>query len=131
MTGILADLDHLTAVVSPSVRASIGIGVDTAAVLLSVSGDNPERIRSERAFAALFTLEAGESGLGFSTRQRDEARATQLNNVVRHNSSDTTITMCRSDSCGLNPHTSAKQRDGITQLIQAMSSHYLKGFPMR
>ena len=46
-------LDDLTAQASPTLRDSYGIGPDSAAELLSMFGDNPERIRSEAAYAKL------------------------------------------------------------------------------
>jgi len=48
-----AVLDDLTAQASPTLRDGYGIGPDSAAELLIVLGDNPERIRSEAAFAKL------------------------------------------------------------------------------
>jgi transposase len=46
-------LDGLTAQVAPALREAFGIGVDVAAEMLILAGDNPERIRSEAAFAKL------------------------------------------------------------------------------
>ena len=46
-------LDTLTALATPTLRAAFGIGPDVAAEMLIVAGDNPERIRSEAAFAKL------------------------------------------------------------------------------
>jgi transposase len=46
-------LDQLTADTSPTLRDGFGIGVDTAAEMLIIFGDNPERIRCEAAFAKL------------------------------------------------------------------------------
>lgn len=46
-------LDRLTAEASPTLRDGYGIGADTAAEMLIVIGDNPERIKSEAAFAKL------------------------------------------------------------------------------
>lgn len=46
-------LDQLTAQASPTLRDGYGIGADTAAEMLIVFGDNPERIKSEAAFAKL------------------------------------------------------------------------------
>ncbi|MFP5257128.1 MAG: transposase [Acidimicrobiia bacterium] len=46
-------LDELTRDHSPSLRDGFGIGADTAAEMLIVCGDNPERVRSEAAFAKL------------------------------------------------------------------------------
>jgi transposase len=44
---------QLTAQVAPALREAFGIGVDVAAEMLILAGDNPERIRSEAAFAKL------------------------------------------------------------------------------
>jgi transposase len=46
-------LDELTTQAAPSLREGFGIGPDTAAELLIIFGDNPERVRSEPAFAKL------------------------------------------------------------------------------
>lgn len=46
-------LDDLTAQASPTLRDGYGIGPDCAAEILIVFGDNPDRIRSEAAFAKL------------------------------------------------------------------------------
>jgi transposase len=46
-------LDRLTTEVAPSLRAAFGVGPDTAAEMLVIFGDNPERIHSDAAFAKL------------------------------------------------------------------------------
>lgn len=46
-------LDRLTSDVAPTLREAFGIGPDTAAEMLIVFGDNPDRIHSEAAFAKL------------------------------------------------------------------------------
>lgn len=46
-------LDALTAEAVPSLRGAFGIGADVAAEMRIVAGDNPDRIRSEAAFAKL------------------------------------------------------------------------------
>lgn len=46
-------LDTLTAQAAPSLRATFGIGIDVAAEMLILAGDNPARIHSEAAFAKL------------------------------------------------------------------------------
>jgi transposase len=46
-------LDQLTRQAAPTLRAAFGIGPDTAAEMLIVFGDNPQRITSEAAFAKL------------------------------------------------------------------------------
>src|SRR5690606_31445870 len=44
-------LDELTTTVAPLLRQGCGIGADSAAEILSLFGDNPERLRSEAALA--------------------------------------------------------------------------------
>src|SRR3954464_1653958 len=46
-------LDELTATAAPRLREGFGIGIDTAAEMLILAGDNPDRIHSEAAFAKL------------------------------------------------------------------------------
>ena len=46
-------LARLTAETSPTLREGFAVGPNTAAAMLIVFGDNPERIRSEAAFAKL------------------------------------------------------------------------------
>jgi transposase len=46
-------LDELTTDVAPTMRQAFGVGPDTAAEMLVVFGDNPQRIRSDAAFAKL------------------------------------------------------------------------------
>ena len=44
-------LDAITAAAVPTLRAAFGLGPDAAAEMMIVAGDNPDRIRSESAFA--------------------------------------------------------------------------------
>ena len=64
---VLADLVANTA---PSLLDIYGVGVDTAASLLVVVGDNPQRIRSEAAFANLCGVSPIEASSGKVTRHR-------------------------------------------------------------
>ncbi|MBK5415394.1 transposase [Pseudomonas sp. TH31] len=48
-----AILDNLTRQHARRLREQFGVGPQTAAVLLSIAGDNPERLKSETALAAL------------------------------------------------------------------------------
>ena len=50
---LLSDVNSLTQAVCPGQRQTCGVGVDGAAILLTAAGDNPQRIRSEAAFATL------------------------------------------------------------------------------
>jgi transposase len=55
---------------APSLLELHGIGVDTAAVLLVAAGDNPERLRSEAAWAHLCGVAPIEASSGKVTRYR-------------------------------------------------------------
>ena len=61
-------LDRITQAVAPGLRAAQGIGPDNPAALLIAAGDNPQRLRSEAAFAALCGASPIPASSG--TRQR-------------------------------------------------------------
>lgn len=65
-----AILDDLTSALSPTLRDGFGIGVDTAAEVLIVFGDNPDRVRSEAAFAKLCGVCPIPAASGMTTRHR-------------------------------------------------------------
>lgn len=48
-----AELERLTAAAAPALRELAGVGSDVAGALLVAAGDNPERMKSEGAFAHL------------------------------------------------------------------------------
>jgi len=70
----MADLDELlgdlVATCAPELLGLYGVGVDTAAVLLVAAGDNPERLRSEAAWAHLCGVAPIEASSGKVTRHR-------------------------------------------------------------
>jgi transposase len=63
----LADLVEATA---PGLLALHGVGVDTAAILLVAAGDNPERLRTEAAWASLCGVAPLPASSGKITRHR-------------------------------------------------------------
>lgn len=65
-----AILDQLTAAASPTLREGFGIGADTAAEMLIVFGDNPDRVRSEAAFAKLCGTCPVPASSGMTNRHR-------------------------------------------------------------
>lgn len=65
-----AQIDDLTAEVNPAMRAARGIGPDVASILLIAAGDNPERLHSEAAFAALCGVSPVEASTGKTIRHR-------------------------------------------------------------
>ena len=63
-------LDDLTQQAAPTLREGFGIGPDTAAEMLIVFGDNPDRIRSEAAFAKLCGTCPVPASSGMTNRHR-------------------------------------------------------------
>ena len=74
LTREIAELDQrITALVeatAPALLARPGIGVHCAAQLLITAGDNPDRLRSEAAFAALCGASPVEASSGKTIRHR-------------------------------------------------------------
>jgi transposase len=70
----IAALDeHLTALITdtaPDLLATGGVGVDTAGALLVAAGDNPDRLRHERSFAALCGASPVQASSGKRHRHR-------------------------------------------------------------
>lgn len=64
------DLKLLTAQAAPRLLAQPGIGPETAAKLLIVAGDNPGRLRSDSALAALCGASPVEASSGKTRRHR-------------------------------------------------------------
>jgi transposase len=65
-----AQLADLAARAAPALLAVKGVGTDTAAALLAAAGDNPERLRSEAAFARLCGVAPIPASSGETTRYR-------------------------------------------------------------
>lgn len=64
---------HITAAIqtrAPHLLQRYGVGPDTAAALLLVAGDNPDRLTSEASFAALCGVSPVESSSGKTHRRR-------------------------------------------------------------
>jgi transposase len=57
-------LEQLTFQAAKRMRKQYGVGPQTAAILLSVAGDNPERLRSEAALASLCGVNPLEASSG-------------------------------------------------------------------
>jgi len=64
------ELDLLVTAANPGLRAAYGVGPDTAAQLLLTAGGNPDRLRSEAAFAALCGASPIPASSGKTTRHR-------------------------------------------------------------
>jgi hypothetical protein len=63
-------LDQLVAEAAPALVAIKGVGTDIASTLLTIAGDNPERLTSEGAFAHLVGVAPIEASSGKITRYR-------------------------------------------------------------
>jgi transposase len=63
-------LAKLVAKTAPELLSIYGVGIDTAATLLVTAGDNPERIRSEAAWAHLCGVAPIPASSGKVTRWR-------------------------------------------------------------
>jgi transposase len=69
-TRVDALLAELVTDSAPSLLELYGVGIDTAAILLVTAGDNPERIRSEAAWAHLCGVAPVPASSGKVTRYR-------------------------------------------------------------
>lgn len=65
-----AQLAELTAEASPALVDTFGVGPDVAGALLVAAGDNPERLRSEAAFAMLCGASPVDASSGKTARHR-------------------------------------------------------------
>lgn len=63
-------LDQLTTSVNPALKGAQRVGTDTAAILLVAAGENPQRFKSEAAFAALCGVSPVQASSGKSQRLR-------------------------------------------------------------
>ncbi len=88
LTEEIADLDTaLDALVehaAPALRATKGVGTVTAAQLLITAGDNPDRLRSEAAFAALCGVSPIPASSGKTTRHRLNRGGDRQANAALH-----------------------------------------------
>jgi transposase len=77
------ELDALVALAAPRLLAQHSVGTQTAAKLLTMAGDNGERLRSEAAFAALCGTSPVEASSGKTKRHRlNRGGDRQANNAL-------------------------------------------------
>ncbi|MEO7268133.1 MAG: IS110 family transposase, partial [Knoellia sp.] len=67
---IKADIASLVQHIAPELVEHYGVGPDTASQLLVTAGDNPDRLRSERSFAALCGVSPVKASSGRTDRHR-------------------------------------------------------------
>jgi len=74
---------QLCAAINPALLAASGVGPEVAATLLVTAGDNPHRMNSEAAFAALCGASPVEASSGKITRHRlNQGGDRQANNAL-------------------------------------------------
>ena len=78
------ELDRLTALTSPALVEMTGIGPDSAAALLVSAGDNPQRLHSEAAFAALCGTNPIPASSGKTSRHRLNRGGDRQANAALH-----------------------------------------------
>lgn len=80
---LTTQLTQLTKQTAPTLYALKGVGPDVAAKLLIAAGDNPHRIRNERAFAALCGVSPVDASSGKQRRHRlNRGGNRQANNAL-------------------------------------------------
>jgi transposase len=77
-------LDQLTTRTASALRELLGVGPDSAAALLIAAGDNPGRLRSEAAFAALCGASPVEASSGKTVRHRLNRGGDRQANAALH-----------------------------------------------
>lgn len=70
ITALDDQLAQVVPLAAPSLLDVYGVGIDTAGALLVAAGDNPERMRSEAAFAALCGVSPVPASSGKTVRHR-------------------------------------------------------------
>jgi len=76
-------LDKLTRKYASSLRSQFGVGPQTAATLLAVAGDNPERLKNEAALASLCGVNPLPASSGKTVRHRlNRGGSREANNAL-------------------------------------------------
>jgi transposase len=84
ITLLTSRLDQLTTTATPKLRQLLGVGPDSATALLIAAGDNPRRLRSEAAFAALCGSSPVEASSGKTVRHRLNRGGDRQANAALH-----------------------------------------------
>jgi transposase len=79
-----AQLDELTRTAAPTTSAVFGLGPDTVSALLVTIGDNPDRLRSEAAFAHLCGVAPIPASSGKTNRHRLHRGGDRAGNSALH-----------------------------------------------
>ncbi|MCG2801808.1 MAG: IS110 family transposase [Cellulomonas sp.] len=86
------DLTQLVDAANPALRAAFAVGTVTAAQLLVTAGDNPDRLSSEAAFAALCGAAPIPASSGKTTRHRLNRGGDRQANAALHQIALTRLT---------------------------------------
>jgi transposase len=81
---LMDDLDQLTQQACPGLRQTYGIATDGAATLLVTVGDQPERLRSDAAFASLCGVSPLPASSGKTNRHRLNRGGNRQANATLH-----------------------------------------------
>jgi transposase len=83
-SGLTGHIRGLTETLAPQLCARFGIGPDTAAQFLITAGDNPTRLHSEAAFAAICAANPVPASSGKTTRHRLNRGGDRQANAALH-----------------------------------------------
>ena len=118
------DLTKLVTAAGPRLLALQGVGIDVAGQLLSSAGDNPDRLRSEAAFAHLCGVAPVPASSGRTHRHRLNRGGDRAANNALH-----TIALCR---LRYDPRTHAyvakRTKDGLskTEIIRCLKRYIVR-----
>jgi len=82
--GLRAQIQQMTRRANPALLQLPGIGPDTGAALLITAGDNPQRLRSSAAFAALCEVSPIQASSGKQHRHRLSRGVQRQANAALH-----------------------------------------------
>lgn len=77
-------MERLTRSIAPALVEAFGVGPDTAATLLIAAGSNPDRLRSEAAFASLCGVNPIPASSGRTNRHRLNRGGDRQANAALH-----------------------------------------------
>jgi transposase len=118
------DLTTLVSDAGPQLLALHGVGIDVAGQLLTTAGDNPDRLRSEAAFAHLCGVAPVPASSGRTHRHRLNRGGDRAANNALH-----TIALCR---LRYDPRTHAyvvkRTKDGLskTEIIRCLKRYIVR-----
>lgn len=119
-----ADLKTLVTAAGPRLLALQGVGIDVAGQLLSSAGDNPDRLRSEAAFAHLCGVAPVPASSGRTHRHRLNRGGDRAANHALH-----TIVLCRLRyDLRTHAYVARRTKDGLskTEIIRCLKRYIVR-----